>query len=49
MNQTLHQADYIVFLVYFLIVSGYGCWIYSRKKAASASSKDYFLAEGALT
>jgi solute:Na+ symporter, SSS family len=48
-QQTLHSADYIVFLVYFLIVSGYGCWIYTKKKAASASSKDYFLAEGALT
>ena len=46
---TLHQADYIVFLFYFLIVSGYGWWIYTQKKAASASSKDYFLAEGALT
>jgi len=42
-------ADYIVFLVYFLIVSGYGFWVYSKKKAASASSKDHVLAEGALT
>jgi solute:Na+ symporter, SSS family len=49
MQQTLHSADYFVFLIYFLIVSGYGCWIYTKKKAASASSKDYFLAEGALT
>ena len=49
MQQTLHFADYLVFLVYFLIVSGYGCWIYTKKKAAAASSKDYFLAEGTLT
>ena len=49
MPQTLHTADYAVFLVYFLIVAGYGCWIYTKKKAASASAKDYFLAEGALT
>lgn len=49
MRQTLGSADYIVFLVYFLIVSGYGYWVYTKKKAASASSKDYFLAEGALT
>ena len=49
MQQTLGSADYIVFLVYFLIVSGYGFWVYTKKKAASASSKDYFLAEGALT
>jgi SSS family solute:Na+ symporter len=49
MQHALRTADYIVFLVYFLIVVGYGCWIYTKKKAASASSKDYFLAEGALT
>jgi len=49
MQPTLHTADYIVFLGYFLIVAGYGCWIYAKKKAAVASSKDYFLAEGALT
>lgn len=47
--QTLHPADYIVFLVYFLTVAVYGYWIYARKRAASASSTDYFLAEGALT
>ncbi|WP_353132913.1 sodium/sugar symporter [Pseudopedobacter sp.] len=46
---TLHTSDYIVFLIYFLIVAGYGLWIYNRKKAESASSKDYFLAEGSLT
>src|SRR5690606_4611514 len=41
--------DYIVFLVYFLIVAVYGYWIYNRKKKAKADSKDFFLAEGALT
>lgn len=46
---TLHSADYVVFLIYFLVVSGYGWWIYTKKKSASASSTDYFLAEGALT
>ncbi|SMC97988.1 sodium:solute symporter family transporter [Pedobacter africanus] len=46
---TLHKYDYIVFLVYFLIVSCYGFWIYYKKKSASADSKDYFLAEGSLT
>ncbi|MDR6782208.1 SSS family solute:Na+ symporter [Pedobacter africanus] len=46
---TLHQYDYIVFLVYFLIVSCYGFWIYYKKKSAAADSKDYFLAEGSLT
>ncbi|SDL97030.1 solute:Na+ symporter, SSS family [Pedobacter sp. ok626] len=46
---TLHKYDYIIFLVYFLIVSSYGFWIYYKKKTATADSKDYFLAEGSLT
>src|ERR1700759_3464993 len=45
----LQTLDYIVFLFYFLIVACYGFWIYNRKKAVQASSKDYFLAEGSLT
>lgn len=49
MKNELQSLDYIVFLIYFLIVSGYGYWIYSKKRAVQASSADYFLAEGALT
>lgn len=45
----LHLTDYIVFLVYFLIVSIYGYWVYNRKKKALTDSKDFFLAEGSLT
>ena len=45
----LQSQDYIVFLIYFVIVACYGFWIYNRKKAAQTSSRDYFLAEGALT
>lgn len=41
--------DYVIFLIYFIVVSGYGYWIYRRQKSASESSKDYFLAEGSLT
>ena len=47
--QTLATKDYIVFFSYFIIIVGYGLWIYNRKKKAEASSKDYFLAEGSLT
>ena len=44
------MADYLVFLVYFLIVAGYGYTVYIRKKTKSISaSHDYFLAEGSLT
>jgi len=49
MNQGLHLYDYIVFLVYFVIVASYGYWVYQRKKSAQADSKDFFLAEGSLT
>ncbi|KYP14431.1 sodium/sugar symporter [Flavihumibacter sp. CACIAM 22H1] len=45
----LHSKDYLVFIIYFLIVACYGWWVYHRKKTAEASSKDYFLAEGSLT
>lgn len=45
----LHQTDYLVFLFYFILVAGYGIWVYRKKKAKEASSKDYFLAEGSLT
>ena len=38
----LQQTDYLVFLFYFILVAGYGIWVYRRKKAKEASSKDYF-------
>lgn len=47
--QKLQTADYIVFLVYFVLVSSYGYWIYTRKKKSEVDSKDFFLAEGSLT
>lgn len=48
-TESLSTADYIVFLIYFIIVASYGFWIYRRKKSDSKDSKDYFLAEGSLT
>jgi SSS family solute:Na+ symporter len=49
----LATIDYIVFFVYFIIVAGYGIWIYRRKSGHDGTlegdSKDYFLAEGSLT
>ena len=47
--QQLQSLDYIVFLIYFVIVAFYGYWIYHRKKKAQTDSRDFFLAEGALT
>src|SRR6187401_487045 len=45
----LQTADYIVFFIYFIVVTSYGYYIYQRKKAKTTSSKDFFLAEGSLT
>lgn len=45
----LQTVDYVVFLIYFVIVAGYGYWIYHRKRKQSTDSKDFFLAEGSLT
>jgi len=46
----LQVQDYLVFLFYFIIVAGYGYWVYRRKKKATVSaSHDYFLAEGSLS
>ncbi len=47
---TLNIKDYIVFFIYFLVVTGYGLYVYRKKMKASVSaSHDYFLAEGSLT
>ncbi|MBI2731329.1 MAG: sodium/solute symporter [Sphingobacteriales bacterium] len=43
------QLDWIIVLLYFVLVTIYGYWIYKRKKAAEASSADFFLAKGSLT
>lgn len=45
----LHPADYVVFSIYFLIVAGYGYYVYQRRKKATTDSRDFFLAEGSLT
>ncbi len=49
MNNQLSTADILVFLTYFVIVAGYGYWIYIKKKKAVTDTKDFFLAEGSLT
>ncbi len=45
----LKTIDFVVFLIYFVIVAGYGYWIYQKKKKAVSDTKDFFLAEGSLT
>lgn len=45
----LQLSDWLVFTLYFVLVSGYGYFIYRSKRKDSANTKDYFLAEGSLT
>src|ERR1700712_1789047 len=49
MNKNLVFADYLVFAIYFVLVSSYGYYIYRKKKSATTDTKDFFLAEGSLT
>ncbi len=49
MNQNLATADYIVFIIYFIIVAGYGYTIYHKRKRNEHDAKAFFLAEGTLT
>ena len=42
--------DYIIFVFYFLVVAGYGFWVYHKKRNKDVTaSHDFFLAEGSLT
>ncbi|MCD8741594.1 sodium/sugar symporter [Mucilaginibacter roseus] len=42
--------DIVVFVIYFVLVTGYGIWVYRLKRNKGVSdSKDFFLAEGSLT
>jgi len=45
----LQTADYLVFFLYFILISSYGYYIFKKKKSNTTSSTDFFLAEGALT
>jgi solute:Na+ symporter, SSS family len=49
MQNELQTKDYVVFFIYFIVVTAYGYWIYNKKKKAQTDSKDFFLAEGSLT
>ena len=39
----LDTRDLLVFLFYFILVAGYGYWVYQRKKYAHHDSKDSWL------
>lgn len=45
----LQYEDYVVFIIYFLVVSGYGYYVHRRRQTGAGGAKDFFLAEGSLT
>ena len=46
---SLATYDYVVFLVYFLMVALYGWAVYRKKQSQKENSKDFFLAKDSLT
>jgi len=46
MSQGLQTYDYLVFVLYFVLIASYGFWIYKRKQTVNANTQDFFLAEG---
>ena len=49
MNSNLAFTDYVVFIIYFIIVAGYGYAVYSKRKKYEQDAKGFFLAKGTLT
>lgn len=49
MNNNLTATDYVVFIIYFIVVSAYGYSIYRKRKKNEQDAKAFFLAEGTLT
>jgi SSS family solute:Na+ symporter len=48
-HNSLELTDYIVFVIYFLVVLIYGYTIYRKREKNEHDAKAYFLAEGKLT
>jgi SSS family solute:Na+ symporter len=46
---TLSSIDYIIFVLYFILVASYGYYVYRKRKTEEHDSKAFFLAEGSLT
>ncbi|WP_443947432.1 sodium/sugar symporter [Pedobacter sp. AW1-32] len=49
MSNHLSITDYVVFIIYFLVVSLYGYSIYRKREKGEQDAKGFFLAEGTLT
>lgn len=49
MNAGFTAIDYIIFIVYAILIVGLGLWLSRSKKGHDENSKDYFLAGGTLS
>jgi len=49
MTRNFAFTDYAIFVIYFIIVAGYGYYIYNKRKKNEHDAKAFFLAEGTLT
>ncbi|MBN1769395.1 MAG: sodium/solute symporter [Prolixibacteraceae bacterium] len=49
MNAGFTTIDYIIFIVYAIVIVGLGLWLSRSKKGHQKDSKDYFLAGGTLS
>jgi solute:Na+ symporter, SSS family len=49
MHNQLVRSDYLVFVLYLILVGSYGYWVYHKRKSKEHDSKGFFLAEGSLT
>ncbi len=43
MKNKLETGDIIVFLIYILIVAGYGYWVYRRRQSKENDTKSFSL------
>jgi len=48
MNTSFETLDYIVFVLYALVILGVGLWVSRNKKGKTKSTEDYFLASKSL-
>ena len=48
MNENFHTLDYVIFIVYALLILGVGLWVSRDKKGHQKNAEDYFLASKSL-
>ncbi len=49
MNSSFEFIDYLIFVIYALVILGLGLWVSRNKEGKEKSAEDYFLAGKSLT